>query len=150
MHIDWACQELSCLPLAVIQAGAYISKFDCLHQYLSIYRQNHATLLSQHPAQSHDDYRRIVYPTRQISFSQLSKVAARFLQLCSVLDHNDIPEAIFQQAAARIISPIQALEISLMYLGFMAIVVHALWDLELLRFTLIFTSKMSEIHPQMT
>ncbi|KAJ7836483.1 hypothetical protein B0H14DRAFT_2589699 [Mycena olivaceomarginata] len=57
-------KELSCLPLAAIQAGAYISKFNCLPR-----------------------------------FKQLSNVAARFLQLCSLLHHNNIPEAIFEQAA---------------------------------------------------
>ncbi|KAJ7857864.1 FabD/lysophospholipase-like protein, partial [Mycena leptocephala] len=92
-------KELSCLPLAVIQAGAYISKFDCLHRYLSIYSQNRAKLLSQHSAQSHDDYRWTVYTTWQISFGQLSKTAARFLQLCSLLHHERIPETIFEQAA---------------------------------------------------
>ncbi|KAJ7878236.1 FabD/lysophospholipase-like protein, partial [Mycena leptocephala] len=92
-------KELSCLPLAVIQAGAYISKFDCLHRYLSIYSQNRAKLLSQHSAQSHDDYRWTVYTTWQISFEQLSKAAARFLQLCSLLHHDSIPETIFEWAA---------------------------------------------------
>ncbi|KAJ7819663.1 hypothetical protein B0H13DRAFT_2292150 [Mycena leptocephala] len=80
-------KELSCLPLAIIQAGAYISKFDCLHRYLSIYSQNRAKLLSQHSVQSHDDYRWTVYTTWQISFEQLSKAAA------------SIPETIFEQAA---------------------------------------------------
>ncbi|KAJ7878244.1 acyl transferase/acyl hydrolase/lysophospholipase [Mycena leptocephala] len=80
-------KELSCLPLAIIQAGAYISKFDCLHRYLSLYRHNRAKLLSQHSAQSHDDYEWTVYTTWQISFGQLSKPAA------------SIPETIFEQAA---------------------------------------------------
>ncbi|KAJ7888007.1 hypothetical protein B0H13DRAFT_2277447 [Mycena leptocephala] len=85
-------KELSCLPLAIIQAGAYISKFDCLHRYLSLYRHNRAKLLSQHSAQSHDDYEWTVYTTWQISFGQLSKPAA------------SIPETIFEQAAERAIS----------------------------------------------
>ncbi|KAJ7865950.1 acyl transferase/acyl hydrolase/lysophospholipase [Mycena leptocephala] len=92
-------EELSCLPLAIIQAGAYISKFHCLHRYLSIYSQNRAKLLSQHSAQSHDDYRWTVYTTWQISFGQLSKAAARLLQPCSLLHHDSIPETIFEQAA---------------------------------------------------
>ncbi|KAJ6487319.1 hypothetical protein DFH09DRAFT_1054217 [Mycena vulgaris] len=97
-------QELSCLPLAIIQAGAYIFKFDCLDGYLSIYRDNRAKLLSQPSAQSLDDYRWTVYTTWQISFRQLSPTAARFLQICSLLHHDSIPEAIFQQAAAWTIS----------------------------------------------
>ncbi|KAJ7306172.1 hypothetical protein DFH08DRAFT_1054686 [Mycena albidolilacea] len=92
-------QELSCLPLAVIQAGAYISKFNCLPRYLLIYRKNRANILEWCATQSHDDYELTVYTTWQISFKQLSKVAGRFLQLCSLLHHNNIPEAIFKQAA---------------------------------------------------
>ncbi|KAJ7697133.1 P-loop containing nucleoside triphosphate hydrolase protein [Mycena olivaceomarginata] len=92
-------KELSCLPLAVIQAGAYISKFNCLPRYLLIYRKNRANILEWRATQSHDDYELTVYTTWQISFKQLSKVAAQFLQLCSLLHHNNIPEAIFKQAA---------------------------------------------------
>ncbi|KAJ7810868.1 hypothetical protein B0H14DRAFT_2459902 [Mycena olivaceomarginata] len=91
-------KELSCLPLAVIQAGAYISKFNCLHRYLSIYKQNHAKLLGLHPEQSQDSYEWTVYTTWQISFQKLSKAAARFLQLCSLLHHDSIPEEMFEQA----------------------------------------------------
>ncbi|KAJ7840938.1 putative kinesin [Mycena olivaceomarginata] len=92
-------KELSCLPLAVIQAGAYISKFNCLPRYLLIYRKNRANILEWRATQSHDDYELTVYTTWQISFKQLSKVAAQFLKLCSLLHHNNIPEAIFKQAA---------------------------------------------------
>ncbi|KAJ7824351.1 hypothetical protein B0H13DRAFT_2290987 [Mycena leptocephala] len=49
--------------------------------------KNRAKLLSQHSAQSHDDYRLTVYTTWQISFGRLSKAAA------------SIPETIFEQAA---------------------------------------------------
>jgi hypothetical protein len=96
-------QELSCLPLAIIQAGAYILRFKCLNSYLSIYKENYAKLLNQHPTQSHADYRRTVYTTWQISFSRLSKVSARFLQLCSLLHHSNIEVKIFEQAAKWII-----------------------------------------------
>ncbi|KAJ7860848.1 hypothetical protein B0H14DRAFT_2441929, partial [Mycena olivaceomarginata] len=92
-------KELCYLPLAIIQAGAYISKFNCLDQYLSLFKQDHARLLKEHSEQSHDDYEWTVYTTWQISFKQLSKVAAQFLQLCSLLHHDKIPEVIFQKAA---------------------------------------------------
>ncbi|KAJ7819764.1 hypothetical protein B0H14DRAFT_1352067 [Mycena olivaceomarginata] len=93
-------KELSCLPLAIIQAGAYISKCDCFHQYLSIYRQNHARLLQECPGQSHDDYEWTVYTTWQISFEKLSPLAAEFLQMCSLLHYKNITVDIFKQAAA--------------------------------------------------
>ncbi|KAJ7627223.1 hypothetical protein FB45DRAFT_58845 [Roridomyces roridus] len=93
-------KTLGYLPLAIIQAGAYISKFDCLHKYPSLYKDNHARALRHRPTQSHDDYSHTVYTTWQISFDQLSQVAARFLQLCSLMHHNGIPEDIFPQASS--------------------------------------------------
>ncbi|KAJ7860828.1 hypothetical protein B0H14DRAFT_3134757 [Mycena olivaceomarginata] len=62
--------------------------------------KDHARLLKEHPEQSHDDYEWTVYTTWQISFKQLSKVAAHFLQMCSLVHHDNILEAIFQKAAA--------------------------------------------------
>ncbi|KAJ7860874.1 P-loop containing nucleoside triphosphate hydrolase protein, partial [Mycena olivaceomarginata] len=92
-------KELCYLPLAIIQAGAYISKFNCLDQYLSLYKENHVRLLKQHPEQSHDDYEWTVHTTWEISFKQLSPLAAELLQMCSLLHYDNIPEAIFQNAA---------------------------------------------------
>ncbi|KAJ7121454.1 hypothetical protein C8R44DRAFT_919864, partial [Mycena epipterygia] len=60
------------LPLAIVQAGAFISKSGNLNSYLALYKQNRAQLLSQRQAQSHDDYAWTVYTTWQISFNQLS------------------------------------------------------------------------------
>ncbi|KAJ7761861.1 P-loop containing nucleoside triphosphate hydrolase protein, partial [Mycena olivaceomarginata] len=86
---------LHCFPLAVVQAGAYISKTGYLGRYLAVYEQNRARLLSQMPVQSHDKYSWTVYTTWDISFKCLSKPAARFLQLCSFLHHEGISEGIF-------------------------------------------------------
>ncbi|KAJ7206909.1 P-loop containing nucleoside triphosphate hydrolase protein, partial [Mycena pura] len=83
------------LPLAIIQAGAFISKSGALGSYLQLYAQNRAQLLSEQPAQSHDDYAWTVYTTWQISFDKLSKPAAMFLQLCSFLHYEGIYEEMF-------------------------------------------------------
>ncbi|KAJ7367478.1 hypothetical protein DFH08DRAFT_927989 [Mycena albidolilacea] len=86
--------------LEIVKAGAYISKIDCFHQYLSIYQQHRARLLQECPEQSHDDYKWTVYTTWQISFEKLSPLAAEFLQMCSLLHYKNITEDIFKQAAA--------------------------------------------------
>ncbi|KAJ6547732.1 hypothetical protein DFH09DRAFT_634051 [Mycena vulgaris] len=86
------------LPLAIIQAGAFILKSGALSSYLNLYSENQARLLSEQPDQSHDDYAQTVYTTWQISFEQLSKPAATLLQLCSFLHHNGISEEIFLRA----------------------------------------------------
>ncbi|KAJ7101071.1 P-loop containing nucleoside triphosphate hydrolase protein, partial [Mycena epipterygia] len=93
------------LPLAIIQAGAFISKSGDLDSYLALYEQNRAQLLSQKPAQSHDNYAWTVYTTWQISFGQLSQPAATFLQLCSLLHHQGISEQIFKNAATYKFGP---------------------------------------------
>ncbi|KAF8217235.1 P-loop containing nucleoside triphosphate hydrolase protein [Mycena galopus ATCC 62051] len=86
-------------PLAIVQAGAFISKSQDLHSYLTLYTKNQAWLLSQKPAQSHNHYAWTVYTTWQMSFDWLTPPAATFLQLCSFIDHNGISEEIFSHAS---------------------------------------------------
>ncbi|KAJ7458462.1 hypothetical protein FB451DRAFT_579971 [Mycena latifolia] len=93
-------KALCYLPLAIIQAGAFILQSGALDRYLELYMDNQARLLSEQPVQSHDNYAWTVYTTWQISFDQLSKLAATFLQLCSFLHHEGISEKIFSRASA--------------------------------------------------
>ncbi|KAJ7463240.1 hypothetical protein FB451DRAFT_1139627 [Mycena latifolia] len=69
------------LPLAIIQAGAFVSQSGNLDSYLSLYSYNRARLLAQRSSQSHDNYAWTVYTTWQISFNQLSEQAKTFLRL---------------------------------------------------------------------
>ncbi|KAJ7832957.1 P-loop containing nucleoside triphosphate hydrolase protein, partial [Mycena leptocephala] len=93
-------KELCYLPLAIVQAGAFISQSGSLNSYLDIYIKNRAQLLSEKPAQSHDDYAWTVYTTWQMSFDQLSQPATMLLQLCSFLHRDGISEEIFSRAAS--------------------------------------------------
>ncbi|KAJ6524252.1 hypothetical protein DFH09DRAFT_1189705 [Mycena vulgaris] len=86
------------LPLAIIQAGAFISQSGNLDSYLNLYEPNRTRLLSQKPTQGHDNYAWTVYTTWQISFDQLSQNAQTFLQLCSFLHYQGISEEIFKNA----------------------------------------------------
>ncbi|KAJ7467921.1 P-loop containing nucleoside triphosphate hydrolase protein [Mycena latifolia] len=92
-------QALWYLPLAIVQAGAFILKSGSLNSYLALYAKNKEQLLRQKPAQSHDDYAWTVYTTWQISFGKLSQTAAMMLQLCSFLHHGGISEQIFKNAS---------------------------------------------------
>ncbi|KAJ7850239.1 hypothetical protein B0H13DRAFT_2401391 [Mycena leptocephala] len=83
----------------IVKAGAFISQSGALSSYLDIYMKNRAQLLSEKPAQSHDNYAWTVYTTWQMSFDQLSPLAAMFLQLCSFLHQDGISEEIFSRAA---------------------------------------------------
>ncbi|KAJ7446621.1 hypothetical protein FB451DRAFT_1567828 [Mycena latifolia] len=98
-------QTLCCLPLAIIQAGAFISKSGNLSSYLALYARNKTQLLSQCPAQSHDNYVWTVYTTWQISYDQLSEQAKTFLKLCSFLHYQGITEDIFKNALKYTLQP---------------------------------------------
>ncbi|KAJ7736119.1 hypothetical protein B0H16DRAFT_1764389 [Mycena metata] len=83
------------LPLAIVQAGAFISKSRDLNGYLPLYMKHQARLLCEKPAQSHDQYAWTVYTTWQISFDRLTPPAAMLLQYCSFFHYNGISEEIF-------------------------------------------------------
>ncbi|KAJ7715193.1 hypothetical protein B0H16DRAFT_509940 [Mycena metata] len=98
-HATEIVKELYYLPLAIVQAGGFISKSEDLEGYLALYHSNRARLLSEKAAQSHDDYAQTVFTTWQISFNQLSHLAATFLQLCSFLHYTGISEDMFSTAS---------------------------------------------------
>ncbi|KAJ7854230.1 hypothetical protein B0H13DRAFT_1642486 [Mycena leptocephala] len=114
-------KELCYLPLAIVQAGAFILQSGALDSYLDIYLKNQAQLLSEKPAQSHDNYAWTVYTTWQMSFDQLSPLAAIFLQLCSFLHWDGISEDIFSRATSytfeQAIPSREALQKPLEFLG---------------------------------
>ncbi|KAJ7463359.1 hypothetical protein FB451DRAFT_1180451 [Mycena latifolia] len=86
------------MPLAIIQAGAFISKSGNLGSYLELYHHNKTRLLTERPGQTHDNYMWTVYTTWQISFEQLSQEAQTFLKLCSFLHYQGISQDIFKNA----------------------------------------------------
>ncbi|KAJ7057384.1 P-loop containing nucleoside triphosphate hydrolase protein, partial [Mycena amicta] len=96
-------EELYCFPLAIVQAGAFISKMPSLNQdisrFIPIYQENRASLLAKKPQQSQGDYEWTVYTTWEMSFRQLGPLAAQFLQLCSFIHFEGITEDIFKQAS---------------------------------------------------
>ncbi|KAJ7713489.1 P-loop containing nucleoside triphosphate hydrolase protein [Mycena metata] len=92
-------KSLHHLPLAIVQAGAFISKSRNLDGYLALYAKSQARLLSEKPTQSHDHYAWTVYTTWQMSFDRLTPPAAMFLQHCSFLHYNGISEEIFSYAS---------------------------------------------------
>ncbi|KAJ7433393.1 hypothetical protein FB451DRAFT_1380355 [Mycena latifolia] len=93
------------LPLAIVQAGAFISKSGNMENYLGLYAHHRAQLLSQKPIQSHDNYAWTVYTTWQISFDRLSDQAKAFLKLCSCLHYQGIREEIFKNATNYTLEP---------------------------------------------
>ncbi|KAJ6483175.1 hypothetical protein C8R45DRAFT_1148951, partial [Mycena sanguinolenta] len=96
-------KELAYLPLAIIQAGAFILESGSLDTFLNLYKDHQTELLKTKPAQGHEDYPWTVYTTWQMSFDKLSKPAATFLLLCSFLNRDGITEDIFSRAAIHML-----------------------------------------------
>jgi len=105
-------QELGYLACAVVQAGTYISRFECgLCGYLKMYQEHHSELLEEYrnQLQKINDYKWTVYTMWTMSFEQLSPQAATFLRICAFLHHNGISEVIFQNAAHNLVSYVPCL-----------------------------------------
>ncbi|KAF8473535.1 P-loop containing nucleoside triphosphate hydrolase protein, partial [Kalaharituber pfeilii] len=87
-------ENLGYLPLAIVQAGAYINIQQCLFSYyLREYEINANRLLSRKWRIGKDD--RSVFATWELSFNAIKNQnpkATELLSLCAFLDNNDICE----------------------------------------------------------
>jgi tetratricopeptide (TPR) repeat protein/DNA-binding XRE family transcriptional regulator len=93
-------RELDGLPLAIVQAGAYIEETRCsLADYLHLYVTHRKDLLGEH-SQLQVDYDRTVTTTWSLAFQQVEQqnpIAADFLRFCAFL----APDAISEELLAR-------------------------------------------------
>ncbi|KAL2438366.1 hypothetical protein ABEF95_007852 [Exophiala dermatitidis] len=99
-HAIQITEELGQFPLAIDQAGAYISHEDIsFGSYLELYRKNNKYLLQKKDLTLDAQYNECVFTTWETSFRLLEKrnqEAAGLLTLCSFFFNVDIPERIFQ------------------------------------------------------
>ena len=93
-------EEMDGLPLALVQAGAYIVETACsLEDYLDLYKTHHKELLARH-SRLMLDYPKTVATTWSLSFQQIeqqSPAAADLLRLCAFLAPDAIPEELLMR-----------------------------------------------------
>jgi tetratricopeptide (TPR) repeat protein/DNA-binding XRE family transcriptional regulator len=98
-------REMGGLPLAIVQAGAYVEETGCsLADYLRLYATHRADLLARH-SRFLLDYPDTVATTWSLSFQQIeqqSPAAADLLRLCSFLAPDAIPEELLGRGAAEL------------------------------------------------
>ena len=103
--IDNIIQELDYLPLAMEQAGAYISKIKCSFQdYLSSYHERGLALLEKYPATT-GKYPKSVATTWSLNFEQViekSPFSADLLYASAFLNHDEIPFEIISLGASEL------------------------------------------------
>jgi hypothetical protein len=98
---------LSCLALAVVQAGAYIQKTKYSPaKYLLIYDRRYKELLSFVPLHSGTDYKHTVYTTWQVSIDAITSTpgeasagALKIVRLVCFLHYDQIPLEVFFRAS---------------------------------------------------
>ena len=98
-------REMDGLPLAIVQAGAYIEETGCsLTDYLSFYVTHRKDLLARR-GRLFLDYPETVATTWSLSFQQIereSPAAANVLRLCAFLAPDAIPEELFTRGSAEL------------------------------------------------
>ena len=98
-------REMEGLPLAIVQAGAYIEETGCsLEDYLQLYTTHRKELLERR-SDLVLDYPETVATTWSLSFrkiEQQSPASAELLRLCAFLAPDVIPEALLRQGAAEL------------------------------------------------
>jgi hypothetical protein len=105
--------ELGGIPLALDQAGAYMLTSECgIDDYLELYTKHKHELMSDPEFKGASNYDRTTYGTWDISMQRIEDVAAkdgdkalaaqyaiRILRIFAFLDHANIPEELFKNAA---------------------------------------------------
>jgi len=98
-------QEMDGLPLAIVQAGAYVEETGCsLTDYLRLYTTHRKDLLARR-SRLLLDYPETVATTWSLSFQQVeqqSPAAAELLRLCAFLAPDAIPEELLARGAAEL------------------------------------------------
>jgi tetratricopeptide (TPR) repeat protein len=102
-------EEMGGLPLALDQAGAYISATSCtLYDYLALYRARNARLLQS----SSGDYPASVATTWSLSFEKIVAtvpLASELLHLLAFLHPDDIPAEIITRRSVHIGDPLESI-----------------------------------------
>jgi tetratricopeptide (TPR) repeat protein/DNA-binding XRE family transcriptional regulator len=98
-------QEMDGLPLALVQAGAYVEETGCsLADYLRLYATHRKEVLARH-SRLMLDYAETVATTWLLSFQRIeqqSPAAAELLRLCAFLAPDAIPEELLTRGAAQL------------------------------------------------
>jgi len=98
-------RKMDGLPLALVQAGAYVEETGCtLSDYLRLYATHRKELLARH-SRLMLDYSETVATTWSLSFQQIeqqSPAAAEVLRLCAFLAPDAIPEELLARGATEL------------------------------------------------
>lgn len=93
-------EKLGYLPLALDQAGGYISAMQLpLDRYLPLYEKSYKRVTSTNNPGLAKRYRNdTLFTTWKISFDSLPKLASELLLLCAFLADQDVVEEVLERA----------------------------------------------------
>ncbi|TFK32842.1 hypothetical protein BDQ12DRAFT_576877, partial [Crucibulum laeve] len=96
---------LFCLPLAVDQAGAYITSGLCsIYDYIELYSGSRKELMDHPSFRGASKYEQTVYGTWELSYKKIQSMATDPLNVMAFFHHENIMEDIFSRAAEQYIA----------------------------------------------
>lgn len=102
-HTKELCALLGWLPLALDQAGAYITENGVsFARYLELYRQSQQKLLDRRGDADHPDSVFMTFWLSWDAIQQRNALAGTILQFCAFLAPDQIPESLVCQAIAHV------------------------------------------------
>ncbi|KIK54615.1 hypothetical protein GYMLUDRAFT_264517 [Collybiopsis luxurians FD-317 M1] len=90
--------KLHYFALALVHAGSYILRQNCLTTYLQKLEKHQLVLMSKKLPQSVDKYPLSIYATWNLSWDKLNEACKTFLQICSCFHYEGITRELFQRA----------------------------------------------------
>ncbi|PVF95074.1 hypothetical protein CPB86DRAFT_688894, partial [Serendipita vermifera] len=98
-HASAIAKELEYLPVALIQAGAFIKRQRCLHTYLDKLKRNRANILKRKAMGQRDRHYHCVYDTLEVTYPELTRRCQMFLGLLSFVNYSGFSLTLVHRAA---------------------------------------------------
>ncbi|PVF95076.1 hypothetical protein CPB86DRAFT_875976 [Serendipita vermifera] len=98
-HASAIAKELEYLPVALIQAGAFIKRQRCLHTYLDKLKRNRSNILKRKAMGQRDRHYHCVYDTLEVTYPELTNQCQMFLAFLSFANCSGFSLALVHRAA---------------------------------------------------
>ncbi|CAG8507817.1 3837_t:CDS:2 [Acaulospora colombiana] len=98
-HALAIAKGLEYLPVALIQAGSFIKRQRCLHNYLDKLKRNRSNILQRKAMGQRDRHYHCVYDTLEVTYPELTRQCQMFLGLLSFVNYSGFSLTLVHRAA---------------------------------------------------
>ncbi|PVF96984.1 hypothetical protein CPB86DRAFT_786474 [Serendipita vermifera] len=100
-HAAAITEKLEYLPVALVQAGSFIKRRQCLDTYLDRLGKHRAKIMKYKAINQLDKHHHSVYATLDVTYPVLSKGSQMFLNILAFTNHSGFPLPLIEQAAQQ-------------------------------------------------